>query len=122
MAPLILCVDDEPSIRLLFQQELGDEGYEVETAGSGREALRKLRERKPDLMLLDIRMEDMTGLEVLSEMRPRFPTLPVIVVTAVRGLRDDFAVEGDDYVVDYLTKPVDLNDLRDKVAKALAPA
>jgi CheY-like chemotaxis protein len=122
MPPLILCVDDEPAIRLLFQAELMEEGYEVETAGSGSEALEALKKRRPDLMLLDIRMEDLTGLEVLQAIRPQHPTLPVIIVTAVRGLRDDFTIEGDDHVVDYITKPVDLNDLRMKVQRALSPS
>jgi DNA-binding response OmpR family regulator len=113
-------VDDEPSIRLLFEEELQEEGYEVVTASGGQEALECVRQNPPDLILLDIRMEDMTGLEVLQALRPEHPTLPVIMVTAVRGLRDDFAVEGDEHVVDYITKPVDLDDLRTKVKKALS--
>ena len=120
MAKRILCVDDEISIRQLFNEELTEAGYDVDTAGSGEEALSKLRGGPaPDLVLLDIRMEDMTGLDVLQAIRPELPTLPVIMVTAVRGLRDDFAIEGDDHVVDYIAKPVDLDDLRAKVAKAL---
>jgi CheY-like chemotaxis protein len=119
MAPLILCVDDEQSIRALFEMELEDMGYRVETAESGTEAVSKIRSLGPDLVLLDIRMEDMTGLEVLSAIRPDFPKLPVLMVTAVRGLRDDFSVEGDDHVVGYLTKPVDLDELRTKVKSAL---
>ncbi|NUP88699.1 MAG: response regulator [Candidatus Sumerlaeia bacterium] len=120
MPPRILCVDDEPSIRLLFEQELSEEGYDVDTASGGQEAIEKILKQPPDLMLLDIRMEDMTGLEVLQAIRPELPDLPVIMVTAVRGLRDDFSVESDTAVVDYITKPVDLEDLRAKVKKALA--
>lgn len=119
MAARILCVDDEPSIRTLFEQELQEMGHVVETAAGGQEALAKIRQNPPDLILLDIRMEDMTGLEVLEALRVDHPTLPVIFVTAVRGLRDDFAVEGDDYVAGYITKPVDLEDLRAKVRAAL---
>jgi CheY-like chemotaxis protein len=120
MAPRILCVDDEPSIRQLFHEELSEEGYDVDTAGSGAEAIAKIKKQPPDLLILDIRMEDMTGLEVLQAVRPQLPTLPVIFVTAVRGLRDDLAVEGDEHVKAYVTKPVDLNDLRAKVRSALA--
>ena len=120
MAQRILCVDDEPNIRLLFAQELGDEGYTVETAATGAEALGKIRAQAPDLLLLDIRMDDMSGLELLQMIRPDHPDLPVIMVTAVRGLRHDIAIEGDDRVVDYITKPMDLNDLRLKVRRALS--
>lgn len=120
MPPRILCVDDEPNIRLLFEQELGDEGYAVETASSGTEALERIGANTPDLLLLDIRMEDMTGLELLQRIRAAHPDLPVIMVTAVRGLRDDITVEGDEWVVDYITKPMDLNDLRSKVRRALS--
>lgn len=116
----ILCVDDEESIRLLFDMELSEEGYDVDVAGSGAEALERLNGEKYDLMLLDIRMEDMTGLDLLTQIRPDHPDMPVIMVTAVRGLRDDFTVESDSKVVDYLTKPVDLNELREKVKRALA--
>jgi DNA-binding response OmpR family regulator len=120
MAPRILCVDDEPNIRVLFEAELTEAGYEVDTAPSGTEALKKIEAQAPDLMLLDIRMEDMTGLELVQKIRPKHPNLPVIMVTAVRGLRDDISIEADDRVVGYITKPVDLDELRAKVKQALA--
>lgn len=115
----ILVVDDEKNIRTLFRDELEEDGYEVETAGSGQEALDKVAERTPDLIVLDIRMEDMTGLEVLEQVRKDHETLPVIMCTAVRGLQDDFTV-WDSKVSDYITKPVDLDILKDKIKKALA--
>lgn len=115
----ILVVDDEKNIRTLFRDELEEDGYEVETAGSGTEALEKVELRAPDLMVLDIRMEDMTGLEVLEEVRKKHDTLPVIMCTAVRGLQDDFTV-WDSKVSDYITKPVDLDVLKEKIKKALA--
>lgn len=115
----ILVVDDEKNIRTLFRDELEEDGYEVETAGSGQEALDKVHQRTPDLIVLDIRMEDMTGLEVLEEIRKTNETLPVIMCTAVRGLQDDFTV-WDSKVSDYITKPVDLDILKDKIKKALA--
>ncbi len=115
----ILVVDDEKNIRTLFRDELEEDGYEVETAGSGQEALDKVAQRVPDLMVLDIRMEDMTGLEVLEEIRKTHESLPVIMCTAVRGLQDDFTV-WDSKVSDYITKPVDLDVLKEKIKKALA--
>lgn len=115
----ILVVDDEKNIRILFRDELEDEGYEVDTAASGREALEKINACAPDLVVLDIRMEDMTGIEVLEELRKTHESLPVIMCTAVRGLKDDFTI-WDSRVSDYITKPVDLDRLKEKIQKALA--
>lgn len=114
----ILVVDDEKNIRTLFRDELEEAGYEVDTAGSGQEALEKVSAKTPDLIVLDIRMEDMTGLEVLEQVRRDHENLPVIMCTAVRGLQDDFTV-WDSKVSDYITKPVDLEILKEKIQKAL---
>jgi DNA-binding response OmpR family regulator len=115
----ILVVDDEKNIRQLFRDELTEDGFEVEIAGSGREALEKIAANTPDLVVLDIRMDDMTGIEVLQELRKTHAALPVIMCTAVRGLQDDFTI-WDSHVSDYITKPVDLEDLKAKVKKALS--
>lgn len=115
----ILVVDDEKNIRTLFQEELEEEGYEVQTAGSGREAIDRYAEFAPDLLVLDIRMPDMTGIEVLEAIRKVNQTVAVIMCTAVRGLQDDFTI-WDAHISDYITKPVDLDDLKAKVKKALA--
>jgi DNA-binding response OmpR family regulator len=69
-------------------------------------------------VVLDIRMADMTGLEVLEAIRREHQTLPVIMCTAVRGLQDDFTV-WDAHVSAYITKPVDLDELKEKIATAL---
>jgi DNA-binding response OmpR family regulator len=114
----ILIVDDEKNIRTLFRDELEEAGYEVVTAGSGTEALARVSADAPDLVLLDIRMEDMTGLEVLEKIRRENQTLPVIMCTAVRGLEDDFTV-WDAHVSAYITKPVDLDELKEKISTAL---
>lgn len=114
----ILIVDDEKNIRALFRDELEEEGYDIITADGGKEALEKIESDTPDLVILDIRMEDMTGIEVLEQIRRTNETLPVIMCTAVRGLKDDFTI-WDSKVSDYITKPVDLEDLKAKVKKAL---
>lgn len=114
----ILVVDDEKNIRTLFRDELEDEGYQVATAGGGQEALDQIAADRPDLVVLDIRMEDMTGIEVLEVIRRSDKDLPVIMCTAVRGLKDDFTI-WDAQVSDYITKPVDLDDLKAKIRKAL---
>lgn len=118
MTKKLLIVDDERNIRTLFRDELEEAGYQVETAGSGHEALQKVANNIPDLIVLDIRMEDMTGLEVLEKIRQEHESLPVIMCTAVRGLQDDFTV-WDSKVSDYITKPVDLEILKEKIVKAL---
>ncbi|MGI8906668.1 MAG: response regulator [Candidatus Sumerlaeaceae bacterium] len=119
----ILVVDDEKNIRALFRDELEEEGYEVDMAGSGGEALEKISAQLPDLVVLDIRMEDMTGLEVLEQVRKTYSheKLPVIMCTAVRGLQDDFTI-WDAHVSDYITKPVDLEELKAKIKRILEPA
>ncbi|AXA36667.1 MAG: response regulator [Candidatus Sumerlaea chitinivorans] len=114
----ILIVDDEKNIRTLFRDELEEAGYEVATADSGADALAKLDIFQPDLVVLDIRMPDMTGIEVLEQLRKKYEDLPVIMCTAVRGLKDDFTI-WEARVSDYVTKPVDLDDLKAKIRKAL---
>jgi DNA-binding response OmpR family regulator len=114
----ILVVDDEKNIRVLFRDELEDAGYEVDVAASGQEALEKIDASVPDLLVLDIRMPDMTGIEVLEKVRETHQDLPVIMCTAVQGLKDDFTI-WDAEVLAYLTKPVDLDELREKVREAL---
>ncbi len=114
----ILVVDDEKNIRRLFQEELIDEGYQVAVASGGREALEKIAARVPDLMILDIRMPDMTGLELLEELRATHPDLPVIVCTALRALQDDYTV-WESRIAAFLPKPVDLDELKAKVAACI---
>ncbi|KPL11252.1 hypothetical protein AMJ85_04015 [candidate division BRC1 bacterium SM23_51] len=114
----ILVVDDEKNIRILFRDELEEAGYEVDLAESGREALEKIEAAPPDVLVLDIRMADMTGIELLEALREEHKQLPVIMCTAVRGLKDDFSI-WDAEVFAYLTKPVDLDDLKEKVRQAL---
>jgi DNA-binding response OmpR family regulator len=114
----VLVVDDEKNIRILFRDELEEAGYVVELAETGKEALEKINASAPDVVILDIRMADMTGIEVLQAIREKHKDLPVIMCTAVRGLKDDFAI-WDAEVFAYLTKPVDLDDLKEKVRLAL---
>src|SRR5262245_35657603 len=84
----ILVVDDEPSLRLLVCMFLESEGYVVETAASGDEALRVLHDRRPDVLLLDLMMPGMDGWEVLRACRAQvdLADLPVIVMSAAPSL------------------------------------
>ena len=99
--PLVMIVDDEPAILRLLRVELTAQGFRVLAAGSGEEALATAEECRPDIALVDILMPNMTGMELMFELRSRWNT-PVILVTArdkqadkVRGLE----LGADDYIV-----------------------
>jgi CheY-like chemotaxis protein len=116
----ILVVDDEKNIRQLFQEELIDEGYRVMVASGGQEALERIAEQVPDLMIVDIRMPDMTGLELMEEVRKEHKDLPMIVCTALRALQDDYTI-WESHVAAFLAKPVDLEELKSKVVECIGP-
>jgi two-component system, OmpR family, alkaline phosphatase synthesis response regulator PhoP len=106
MAKKVLAVDDEPNIIRLIRVNLERAGYEVISAGDGREALKKLAAERPDLVILDVRMPYMNGLETLKEIRsnPATRALPVIMLTAKAQDQDVF--RGYSHGADvYLTKP-----------------
>ena len=106
--PLILVVDDVPDNVDILQMRLESQGYEVVTAGDGVEALEKTRQLLPDLILLDIMMPKMDGIETVKRLKAdaSLPFIPVILVTAKADGADVVAglESGGD---DYLTKPVD---------------
>ena len=77
----ILIVDDEEHIRFLYSEELSEAGYEVITADSGYKLIEKIEEEKPDLVVLDIKMVDYNGLDLLQDIRNRFYNLPVVLCT-----------------------------------------
>ncbi|MCD4777755.1 MAG: sigma-54 dependent transcriptional regulator, partial [Desulfobacterales bacterium] len=81
MFPSILIVDDEPSILQSLSGLLADEGFEIETATNGYEGLKIVEERSPDLVLLDIWMPGIDGIETLKEIKKNYPTIPVIIIT-----------------------------------------
>jgi len=106
--PLILVVDDVPDNVDILQMRLEAQGYEVTTAGDGLEALEKIRALLPDLVLLDVMMPKLDGIEAVKRLKadPSLPFIPVILVTAKADASDVIAglESGGD---DYLTKPVD---------------
>ncbi len=114
----ILIVDDEPFNLDLLEQELADLGYPSERASDGKQALEKIAKLEPDLVLLDYRMPEMNGIDVLREIRQRSKDLPVVMITAYGTI--DVAVEavkaGAD---DFVTKPFDPEHLAVVVKKAL---
>jgi two-component system, NtrC family, nitrogen regulation response regulator GlnG len=119
MAERVLIIDDEESMRFVLRKALEKEGYEVDVASTGEAALARAAERPYDLLLLDIRMPGVSGLDVLSEVRGRPAPVPeVIILTAQNTMKN--AVEAMKRgAYDYLTKPVDLDELKVLVRKAL---
>src|SRR5271157_5205061 len=106
--PLILVVDDVPDNVDILQMRLEPQGYEVTTAADGVEALDKIRKLLPDLVLLDVMMPKLDGIETVKRLKadPSLPFIPVILVTAKADAKD--VVGGlDSGGDDYLTKPVD---------------
>jgi len=118
--PLVLAVDDEAGILRLMKLELTAQGFHVVTAGSGDEALRLAEEQRPDVVLLDILMPEMTGLEVMRRLRERTDA-PVILVTAKDSDADKVSglEQGAD---DYIVKPFSLEELAARVRAVLRRA
>ncbi len=115
----ILIVDDEEHIRMLYQVELEDEGYEVITAADGRDLLGLIQQEHPDLVVLDIKMAGYNGLDLLQEIRNRFYNLPVILCSAYDSFRRDMKSIAADF---YVVKSSDLTQLKKTIARALESA
>lgn len=112
----ILIVDDEEHIRYLYSEELSDAGYEVITAENGHLLLEKIEKEKPDLVVLDIKMVDYNGLDLLQDIRNKFYDLPVVLCTAYDTFKEDMKSIAADY---YVIKSFDLSELKNKIAMAL---
>ncbi|RMG54376.1 MAG: response regulator [Bacteroidetes bacterium] len=114
--PKILVVDDEEHIRLLYSEELREAGYEVITADSGYQLLERIEQEKPDLVILDIKMVDYDGLDLLQDIRNHYYDLPVILSTAYDTFKEDIKSMAADY---YVVKSFDLTELKKKITMAL---
>lgn len=112
----VLIVEDDPNQRMLYQEELADEGYEVVTAGDGREGLNVARENRPDLVILDINMPVMDGLDTLNQLLETNPSVPTIINTAYPGYQDSFSAWSADA---YVVKSSDLTELKSTVQRLL---
>ena len=117
----ILVVDDDPASRDLLRRVLATEGHEVHTASDGREALAELARQPADLVVSDIRMPDLDGVQLLQRLQELSPNVPVILVTAFGDVEG--AVEAIRRgAFDYLAKPYDVDAIRHLVRRALAQA
>lgn len=112
MAYKLLVVDDDKAIVEMFKQKLSEEGYEVVVAFDGEEALLKLKEENPDVILLDLIMPKLNGFEVLKEIRQIYKDRwrPVIIISGkndLESLKTCYGLEADHY----LTKPCTMDNL-----------
>ena len=113
----VLVVDDEHLIRWSLEQNLKKQGYDVLTAGSGEDALRLVREEQPDLVLLDIQLPGISGMEVLEKIKEFDDEIIVIMVTAHGGLETAVnAMRVGAY--DYINKPFNLDEVALIIKKA----
>jgi len=113
----LLVVDDESNIRLLYAEELAEEGYDVVTAAGTAEAVEKLREGVFDLAVLDIKLKNESGIDLLQKLVKERHDMPVILCSAFSCYKDDFSAWlADGYVV----KSGDMSELKQEIARVLA--
>jgi len=118
--PRILLVDDEKAVKWALQEALKDEGYEVETANSGEEGLLKAQETAFDLVVSDLRMPGISGLDMIRELRKARPTLRAIICSAYGSMES--VVEAMRLGVnDFLVKPFKIAEIKHSIAEILAP-
>lgn len=117
--PLVLVVDDQPGVRRLLYEVFFDDGFDVELASGGAEALRKIKAVLPQVMLLDVRMPGISGLDVLKELGETNQDVKVVVMTAYgeMDLVREALKMGAQW---YINKPFDLEELRCMVKMILA--
>ena len=108
----ILIVDDEKAIRILYADELTEEGYDVMTSGDGSRVLELIEDKSPDLIVLDISLGKQNGLDLLQDIRNAYNDMPVILCTAYPAFKYDLkSIAADDYVV----KSSNLSELKLKI-------
>ena len=112
----ILIVDNEENIRLLYEQELMEEGYQTVLARDGKECLEKVETEFPDLIILDIRMPRMDGLEAIGKIIELKKNIPIIINTAYSTYKDDFMSWAADA---YVVKSPDLENLKSIIKEVL---
>ena len=113
----ILVIEDEKNLRLLYQQEFEQDGFEVATAANASEGLAMIEAVRPDLVVMDIRLPGMDGLEAMSRLLDKHPRIPVVLNSAYSSYKDSFmSWSADAYVV----KSADTGELRMRVRELLA--
>lgn len=115
--PHVLIVEDDDQQRLLYREQLEDDGYEVSEAADGRTALETIARRRPNAVVLDINMPGADGLYTLGRIHDLHPRLPVVLNSAYAAYKDQFV----SWLADaYVTKSSNLQELREAVRRAVA--
>jgi CheY-like chemotaxis protein len=112
----VLCVDDDLSLLRLYEDELAEEGYEVVLAKDGKEAIAKFEKESPQVVVMDIRMPVMDGIEALTNLLGKDRQVPVILNTAYPQYRENFMTWGAEA---YVIKSSDLTELKQKIREVL---
>src|SRR4030066_958941 len=112
----VLCIDDDLSLLRLYQEELSEEGYKVVLAKDGKEGLAKFEKERPQVVVMDIRMPQMDGIEALTAMLGKDRQVPVILNTAYPQYKDNFMTWGTEA---YEIKSSDLTELKQKIREVL---
>ena len=112
----ILLVDDEESIQILYREEFEDEGFIVISALDGEEGLEKFKVENPDIVILDLHMPGMNGVEVLRQMKRLKPKVPVILSSAYQEYKRDIGTWASE---EYIVKSGNLEGLKEAVKRLL---
>jgi DNA-binding response OmpR family regulator len=112
----ILLVEDDKNQSLLYEHELRYEGYEIVTAADGKEALEKVQEQIPDIIIMDIIMPKMGGIETMGRILSKHKEIPIIIYTAYSSYKDNFM----SWMADaYIIKSSDLTELKNKIKEVI---
>ena len=112
----ILLVEDDKDQRLLYEQELGFEGYEIVTAADGKDALIKVQEQLFDLVVMDINLPMMDGIETMGRILSKHKNIPIIINTAYSSYKDNFMTWAADA---FIVKSSDLTELKNKIKEII---
>ena len=116
--PRILVADDEDDLRTLLGDLLSGAGYDVSSAADGEEAIALIRGDKPDLVMLDIQMPRMNGIEVLKFVNQHYPALRVVMLTGFADLK--YAMEAREFGArDFISKPYKIDDILETISRIL---
>jgi two-component system, response regulator, stage 0 sporulation protein F len=117
MMKTILVVEDDKNQRLFYEQELSLEGYSIITAQDGQEAAKKVKEHTPDLIVMDINMPKMNGIESIGRILSEHKKIPIIINTAYSSYKDNFMSWSADA---YIIKSADLTELKRKIKELIS--
>lgn len=112
----ILIVEDEPNLRILYEKEFSEEGYDVVFAKDGKEAIQKTKEHAPDLIIMDLRLPEVDGIEAMQRILEIDKNIPIIINSAYSSYQDDFKSWA---AKAYVIKSGDLTELKNKVVEFL---